>query len=82
MSEICPLCNGLNEHNIICKNCEAKMEDIGKMEDYKGPYSPYMDRDSFLYNNLLLNGDNCCIHLYKCPVCGDLEHGSVQLISI
>lgn len=83
MGEICPVCNGLYEKQIICSRCQAVMVQSGRLEDYKGPYSPYVGKDTFVLNNTIaLTGDNCCIHLYICPVCSHLEHGTVSLISI
>ncbi len=72
--EICPVCNGLKESTVLCDKCGIVMTQMGRMEDYKGPYSPYMDQESFLYNNVGLTGDNCCIHLYECPSCGQWQH--------
>ena len=41
------------------------MVQSGRLEDYKGPYSPYVGKDTFVLNNTIaLTGDNCCIHLY------------------
>ena len=83
MGEICTACNGLEEIDAVCPNCREKMDNMGRMEDYQGPYSPYMDRDSFSYNNTAnYTGDNCCIHLYVCPNCRSLSHFSVALKSI
>ncbi len=82
MSEICPICNGLFEENITCPSCGLQMENMGRLEDLKGPYSPYMDKDSFTLNNELHTGDDMCIHLYCCPQCEEWEHSGSQLMSI
>ena len=55
------------------------MEEKGTMEEYKGPYSPYMDKESFVYDNHgLLMGDHQCIHLYYCEKCGQWKHKAVS----
>lgn len=47
------------------------------MEDYKGPYSPYMDKVSFTVDNgMLLMGDPYCVHIYYCNVCDKVEYRS------
>lgn len=83
MNEVCPVCNGLYEKSEVCSQCGGLMIQAGRIEDYNGPYSPYMGKETFLYNNKnVITGDNCCIHLYECPNCSVFQHGSVQLISI
>ncbi|HZK34009.1 MAG TPA: hypothetical protein VFD33_01700 [Bacillota bacterium] len=60
MDEICPICNGLDEIKAYCSECKTPMDQIGRVEDNKGPYSPYMDADTFTNNNtVVLTGDNC-----------------------
>jgi hypothetical protein len=59
------------------------MNEMGKMEDYKGPYSPYMDKESFAADNgILLMGDPYCVHLYYCDVCDKVEYRSSTPIII
>jgi hypothetical protein len=83
MSEICPICNGLYEKIEVCSKCGARMDQAGKLEDYNGPYSPYVGQDTFVLNNdTTVTGDNCCIHLYVCPNCSNLQHGAAQLVSM
>jgi len=51
------------------------MDEMGRMEDYKGPYSPYMDQESFTVDNgLLLMGDPYCVHIYYCDACDEIEY--------
>ena len=83
MSEICPVCNGLFDKQIRCCNCGMLMSQAGRLEDYNEPYSPYLGKDTFAMNNdIAITGDNCCIHLYTCPNCNQMEHGAIQIISI
>lgn len=78
MQQVCPLCNGLVRLRLTCDRCSGDMEDQGMMQDYFGPYSPYMDRESFTYDNkALIMGDNLCVHLFYCPNCEGWQHRTV-----
>lgn len=82
-SPVCPVCNGLVIPVEYCSSCGNQMEEMGRMEDYKGPYSPYMDQESFtLDNNLLLIGDPYCVHIYYCSVCNKVDYKSTVPILI
>lgn len=60
-----------------CSSCGSQLEEMGRMEDYKGPYSPYMDKVSFTVDNgMLLMGDPYCVHIYYCNVCDKVEYRS------
>jgi len=75
MDKICTLCNGLESGALYCRQCGIWMENMGIIEDYLGPYSPYMDRYSFVYNNrVYMSGDNMCIHLFYCPLCEGIRY--------
>lgn len=76
MDLVCPLCNGLIIVNELCDRCGAPMAEQGKMEDYKGPYSPYVDQESFSYdmNKSTVMGDHLCVHLFYCEKCGAWKH--------
>lgn len=66
MEKICPLCNGLQSVASRCSRCGARLTDAGKLSDFRGPYSPYMDVVS-------LHGftpESHCVHLLSCPECG------------
>lgn len=77
--EICPICNGLKEPIVLCPACRTAAEHIGRVADYKGPYSPYMDQESVLDTLASLSGDPSCIHLFECPYCLRLEHRDFPL---
>jgi len=66
LDKTCPLCNGLQPVTACCRCCGTKLTDAGKLSDYRGPYSPYMDEAS-LQN---FGPDTYCIHLLTCPECG------------
>ena len=62
---ICPICNALFEIERSCPVCDGSLKDGGAVQDYQGPYSPYMGE--------LLEpdtGQNQCVHLLYCAVCG------------
>ncbi|MGI6684420.1 MAG: hypothetical protein ACOX47_02775 [Bacillota bacterium] len=65
----CGLCNGVSTPG-LCPICGSEMEDLGMVEDYKGPYSPYQDAELIEWehkNNK--QGALICIHLVECPKC-------------
>ncbi len=54
------------------------MDEIGRMEDYMGPYNPYMDKETFTADNKgLLMGDHLCVHLYHCVLCDRIQYRSI-----
>ena len=55
----CPVCNGFYNLELACP-CGSALEDMGRLADFIGPYSPYQD--------LVTASD--CVHLYYCPACG------------
>ncbi|MGE6260435.1 hypothetical protein ACQKCU_21550 [Heyndrickxia sporothermodurans] len=60
-------------HNKVleCPSCNGTMTDLGRIYDYYGDYSPYMDIDLMK----LVDGDpnsslkNECVHLFQCSRC-------------
>lgn len=76
MELICPVCNALQAAEMQCPYCGRAMIDGGAVENYLGPYSPYMgneDREA---------AEQQCVHLLYCPECGfDMRAGySLQLM--
>jgi len=67
MEKVCPICNALQSINSHCPNCGHEMLDGGALENYFGPYSPYMDRD--MLNAPFELFDDHCVHLLYCPNC-------------
>jgi hypothetical protein len=65
---LCPLCNGIHTKNILCPNCNIKMEDGGILENYYEPYSPYLPMEVLNQTNEVT--PNHCTHLFYCPNCG------------
>ncbi|MFZ7103205.1 MAG: hypothetical protein ACOWWO_11205 [Peptococcaceae bacterium] len=62
----CPVCNGFLSIGELCEHCEEVMEDLGRIEDYYTPYSPYEEQDGI---PVLQESRNNCIHLYACSGC-------------
>ncbi|BBB92657.1 MAG TPA: hypothetical protein PKA28_03490 [Methylomusa anaerophila] len=62
--KVCPLCNALQAVTEICPNCGENMVDGGGINDYVGPYSPYMDS-----LHMPLQNEGYCLHLLFCPAC-------------
>lgn len=85
MELICPLCNGLEAPSAACPKCGENMDDQGNIEDYFGPYSPYQERDLYMWQQEIENpelGDDYCVHLYSCPHCQYDYHVPVKLIEV
>lgn len=68
MSCLCPACNGLLQLHMVCPACGTPMQDGGCLADYRGPYSPYMERPACQDDNVDESAQ--CVHLLYCPVCG------------
>ena len=62
----CPVCNGLIAIGEYCKSCNSVMEDLGRIEDYYTPYSPYEEQDGI---PILQESTENCIHLFQCLGC-------------
>ena len=60
MDKLCPICNGLQGLGKQCPNCNRLLVDGGKLQNYVGPYSPYMESRI---------GEQC-VHLLYCTDCG------------
>ncbi|MGD8192102.1 hypothetical protein ACQCN2_19200 [Brevibacillus ginsengisoli] len=70
MNSICMVCNGLTRMQAPCPTCNHLLDDSGRLADYFGDYSPYMEID----DSKLSNGypdllQHLCLHVTWCPVC-------------
>lgn len=65
MEKVCPLCNGLIQVDRKCPYCGNVLIDGGIIQNYYGPYSPYVAQVT------AINGDerHNCIHLLYCAGC-------------
>ena len=68
---ICPICNGLREVSLQCKQCGQQMLDSGRLMDFYDDYSPYMEIDLMKMEDGYsdTNSGHKCAHLYTCPAC-------------
>lgn len=78
MTKVCPVCNSLTTVTASCPRCGGGLTDGGALENYFGPYSPYMDVDS------LQQGapDTQCVHLLYCPACGYDVRAAWDLVAV
>lgn len=65
MEKVCPLCNGLIKVDRKCPYCGNILEDGGMVQNYYGPYSPYVAVNSFPNNR----DRHECVHLLYCAGC-------------
>jgi hypothetical protein len=72
MDKLCPACNGLDLIKDQCPICGEILLDGGSLQNYVGPYSPYMESDI----------ENQCIHILYCAECGYDARIALQLIYI
>ena len=73
---ICPLCNSLYEVELECPYCREPLADAGILENYFGPYSPYLGEE--LLDQADGVGAGECVHLFTCPRCGYDERYTVR----
>ena len=70
MEILCPVCNGLESITKTCPRCSHKMSEMGSIDNYLGPYSPYQDLELMeLSNGLYSPGPDPCMHLLYCESC-------------
>lgn len=70
MPNLCPLCNGFYSLNLKC-SCGSLLKDMGRLENYAGPYSPYQDfeEEPSAREKRSPEGAEGCLHLMACPGC-------------
>lgn len=78
MEKLCPICNALEEINKECPLCGNKLLDGGVIQNYLGPYSPYMEAETIPLNM----NTNYCIHLLYCSNCNFDTSSSWELVII
>ncbi|UOQ46786.1 hypothetical protein MUN88_11830 [Gracilibacillus caseinilyticus] len=77
---ICYLCNGLERMSYDCAVCGANMLDGGKIVDYYGDYSPYMEIEDAQMVDGVPNsyGEHQCVHIGVCSACNHMEEIMVK----
>lgn len=56
----CPACNGLVVLKEACAKCDGVLIDKGSIEDFYGPYRPYLEESDAEH----------CNHYLQCTECG------------
>lgn len=76
---ICPICNGISDLEVYCKNCNYVMEEKGRLMDFYDDYSAYMEIDQLKLEDgyPTTYSNKQCPHLYYCNHC---ENEQVVLI--
>ncbi len=70
MSYMCSVCNGMASFVSNCPECNYIAQDLGKLSDYYGPYSPYRPIDELKATNGFKDLiQHTCIHLGYCSNC-------------
>jgi len=75
---LCPLCNGLEDITLACKNCGGVMRNAGAIQDFFDDYSPYLDADITRKVDGV-SGDQC-LHLFYCSTCNSDRRISINLV--
>lgn len=68
---ICPICNGLENKQIYCANCNKKTTDKGRLLDYFDDYSAYLDIEGMkMFDGISDDAKNHqCPHVFYCDQC-------------
>ncbi|HWR10117.1 hypothetical protein [Sporomusa sp.] len=77
MEMVCPLCNAMQAIEENCPCCGQLMIDGGSVNNYLGPYSPYVETASLPFQSA-----GHCVHLLYCPVCDYDVRVALALVSI
>lgn len=78
MAKVCPVCNALTPVAAGCPLCGGALADGGALENFLGPYSPYVDIDSLQAGA----PDTQCVHLLYCPACGYDVRAAWELVEM
>jgi len=78
VEKVCPVCNALIAVKASCPRCGRQMADGGALENFFGPYSPYMD----VYSLQKGAPDTQCVHLLYCPECGYDVRSAWELVTV
>ncbi|MDP5272576.1 hypothetical protein [Chengkuizengella axinellae] len=75
----CSVCNGLSNLNAICSKCNQEAKDYGRIGDFMGPYSAYLNIDELKTANGYPDLKNHqCVHLAYCELCDSEFHKIVS----
>lgn len=81
---VCPLCNQLEEPQYICRNCQQRMADEGRLMDYFDDYSAYLDIDGMkLFNGYPSDQkDHQCPHVFSCFNCSKQDVHLIEEVEL
>ncbi len=80
MMFVCLVCNGMESFSYTCPACHTEMRDGGKVVDFYGDYSPYIE----IEDGKMIDGDpvssdeHRCIHFGVCPACSYVQEVSLE----
>lgn len=77
MEKVCPLCNAMQAVENKCPQCGRILMDGGTLNNYLGPYSPYMEAQSLPFQS-----EQYCMHLMYCPACDYDTQIILELVTI
>lgn len=64
----CLLCNHFLNITQPCSECGRPLENLGLLQDFYDPYSPYLDQEIY-YDNYKNYNENYCVHIMRCNAC-------------
>jgi Zn finger protein HypA/HybF involved in hydrogenase expression len=67
MENICPLCNNIRNYFSYCPECGSKTVNVGYIEEFLDPYSPYLSLD--ITQREFQHDLDSCFHALECPNC-------------
>ncbi|MFD1956189.1 hypothetical protein ACFSL6_18900 [Paenibacillus thailandensis] len=68
----CPVCNGMEPLTAVCAKCGNTADDLGRITDLKGPYSPYEPISVMMHIMLEGECEGICRHVCSCSRCRDV----------
>lgn len=77
MDYTCLMCNGLVDISIPCNYCGGVLQDLGLLQDFYDPYSPYLDQKIYQDNYKQYNA-HYCVHLLHCAGCGREQYHTLK----
>lgn len=70
MHTLCPVCNGFNTIASTCTHCGLALQDKGRLTDFYGCYSPYLEIDDTKQANGFPDlAFHLCMHVAWCSLC-------------
>ncbi|MEG6513916.1 hypothetical protein [Desulforamulus ruminis] len=77
LEKLCILCNRLYKLEINCPACGRSLQDLGVVQDFYDPYSPYEDQRIY-QDGYRGYTEDCCVHMLYCSDCGWQEFRPIK----